>query len=132
MRRIIDVLAMLVDGKFERVDEVELRQVFRCGQCGEHVSTLQRPLEDRVWMALRGRPSSALGAVGLLLELVQIGRRPLTDEIDERGGDQGHVAGELVSEEEPSEGEKSACYSGPSDVQDLPHAGLNRQGSWSS
>jgi hypothetical protein len=38
----------------------------------------------------------------------------------------------LVSEEEPNQGEKSACYSGPSDVQDLPHARLNRQGSWST
>jgi hypothetical protein len=39
-----------------------LRQVFRCGQCGEHVAALQRPLEDRVWMALRGRRPSSLGA----------------------------------------------------------------------
>jgi hypothetical protein len=38
------------------------RQVFRSGQRREHIPPYQRPLEDRVWVALRGRQSSSLGA----------------------------------------------------------------------
>jgi hypothetical protein len=48
--------------ELERVGEAELRQLFRGGECGEDVAAPQCPLEDRVWMALRGRRSSSLGA----------------------------------------------------------------------
>lgn len=48
--------------ELERASEAELRQVFRRGQGGEHVPALQRPLEDRLWVALGGRRFSSLGA----------------------------------------------------------------------
>ena len=41
--------------QFERIPETELRQVFRRGQRREHVPALQRSLEDRVRVALRGQ-----------------------------------------------------------------------------
>jgi hypothetical protein len=48
--------------QLERIEQVELRKLLRSGQGREHIAALQRPLEDRVWMALRGRRSSSLGA----------------------------------------------------------------------
>jgi hypothetical protein len=49
-------------GQLERVEQAELRELPCRGQRGEDVAALQRSLEDRVWMALRGRRSSSLGA----------------------------------------------------------------------
>jgi hypothetical protein len=48
--------------QLERIEQIELRELLRGGQRREHVPALQRPLEDHVWMALRGRRSSSLGA----------------------------------------------------------------------
>jgi hypothetical protein len=105
----------------------------RGGQGGKHVPALfsARLKIAHGWPCEVDTPAPS-GPGVCSSSLVQIGRTPFTDEIDERRGEQGHVAGGLVSEEEPNQGEKSACYSGPSDVQDLPHARLNRQGSWST
>ena len=50
------------DRQLERVDQDELRQILRRRKRHEHVAALERPLEDRVRMALRGRRSSSLGA----------------------------------------------------------------------
>jgi hypothetical protein len=43
--------------QLERIEQIELRELLRGGQGREYVPALQRPLEDRVWMALRGRAS---------------------------------------------------------------------------
>jgi hypothetical protein len=64
------ILAGDEHGQLERVEQVKLRKVFRRGQGGEDVPALQRPLEDRVRMALRGRRSSSLGAAAGLTTLV--------------------------------------------------------------
>jgi hypothetical protein len=67
--------------ELERIGEAELRKVFRGGHSHEHVPALQRPLEDRVWVALRGRRSSSLGACdGGLNKLSQSAARVNQDE----------------------------------------------------
>jgi hypothetical protein len=45
--------------QLERVFEAELRQFARSGQSGDDVAALQRPLEDRMWTAMRGRRCSS-------------------------------------------------------------------------
>ena len=49
--------------EFERVDEAELRKVFRGRHSHEHVPALQRPLETCIGMTGRARSSSFRGPV---------------------------------------------------------------------
>jgi hypothetical protein len=50
------------DRELERVGQVQLRQVFRRGQCHEHVPAFECALKRCVRVTGRARSSSSLGA----------------------------------------------------------------------
>ena len=57
------ILAGYEHCELERVQETELRKVFRGGQRHKDVPALQRPLETRIGMTRRARSSSFRGPV---------------------------------------------------------------------